>query len=135
MTCEYSSDATRRQARASADGKAASQAVDKKRARYPPRGGELIPAVLESGARPADELAAMVRSHGRDLPATERSAAIADTWRQMQRRLATGNAEPAKRPHRPRRPDETMTNYPPPSWERPNENVNVNLPLLACLLA
>eukprot|EP00969_Alexandrium_andersonii_P231318 10216120-Alexandrium_andersonii.AAC.1 len=31
---------------------AAVQAVDVKRAHYPPAGGELVPAVLESGRRP-----------------------------------------------------------------------------------
>ena len=93
VTCEHSDNAPRRQARARTDGLAAAQAVDKKRARYPPAGGELIPAVLESGGRPADELVAFVRSYGRDLPEVERSSLIATAWRQFQRCLATGNAE------------------------------------------
>ena len=67
--------------------------VDKKRARYPPAGGELVPAVLESGGRPADELVAFVRSYGRDLPDAERSTVIAEAWRQVSRTLAVGNAE------------------------------------------
>ena len=56
-------------------------------------GGELIPAVLESGGRPADELVAFVRSYGRDLHEADWSAVIATTWRKIQRCLAFGNAE------------------------------------------
>ena len=93
VTCEHSDNAPRRQARARTDGLAAAQAVDKKRARYPPAGGELIPAVLESGGRPADELVAFVRPCGRDLPEVERSSRIAAAWRQLQLCLASGSAE------------------------------------------
>ena len=93
VTCEHSDNNARRQARARTDGAAAAQAVDKKRARYPPTGGELIPAVLETGGRPADELVAFVRSYGRDLPDAERSGVISSTWRKIQRCLALGNAE------------------------------------------
>ena len=93
VTCEHSNNDARRQARARTDGVAAAQAVDRKRARYPPAGGELIPAVLESGGRPADELVAFVRSYGWDLPDADRSAVISATWRKIQRCLAFGNAE------------------------------------------
>ena len=93
VTCESSLNAARRQAWSHTDGLAAAQMVDKKRARYPPAGGELIPAVLESGGRPADELVAFVRSYGRDLPDADRSAVISTTWRKIQRCLAFGNAE------------------------------------------
>ena len=93
VTCEHSNDATRRQARARTDGLAAAHAVDKKKARYPQHGREQVPAVFEGNGRPADVLISLVRAHGRDLPDTGRSAIVADTWRQIQRRLATGNAE------------------------------------------
>ena len=93
VTCEHSEYAPRRQARSHTDGLAAAQAVDEKRSRYPPAGGELVPAVLESGGRPADELVAFIRSYGRGLPEAERSAAIGGAWRQLQRRFLAGNAE------------------------------------------
>ena len=93
VICEHSDNNARRQARARTDGVAAAQAVDRKRARYPPAGGELIPAVLESGGRPADELVAFVRSYGQGLPEAERSGVISTTWRKIQRCLAFGNAE------------------------------------------
>ena len=92
-TCGHGTYVPRRRARSNKDGLAASQAVDKKRVRYPPAGGELVPAVLESGGRPADELVAFVRSYGHGLSDSERSSAIASAWRQIQRTLAVGNAE------------------------------------------
>ena len=61
-----------------------------RRKRASPRKEE---TVLESNGRPADELISLVRSYGRDLPDTERSTVTADTWRQIQRCLATSNAE------------------------------------------
>ena len=70
-----------------------SQAVDKKRTRYPPRGGQLVPAALESLGRPSDELVSFVRNYGSNLPDAERSAVISKTWRQISRTLQLGNAE------------------------------------------
>ena len=93
VTCEHSDNLPRRTARANTDGLAAAQAVDRKRVRYPPAGGELVPAVLESGGRASDELVAFVRSYGQDLPEAERSTVIAEAWRQIHRTLAVGNAE------------------------------------------
>ena len=90
VTCEHNNDTNADMPGPASDGLAATQAVDKKKARDPPHGGELVPAVLESNGRPADEL--ISRSHGQDLPDTERSAIVAD-WRQIQRRLAGGYAE------------------------------------------
>ena len=93
VTCEHTTYQPRRRARANKDGLAAAEAVDKKRSSYPPEGGEMIPAVLESGGRPADELVALVRSYGQDLDAGGRATVIATAWRQMHRTLVVGNAE------------------------------------------
>ena len=93
VTCAHSDNVERRWARSNNDGLAASQAVGVKRNRYPPSGGELVPAVLESGGRPADELVSFVRSYGQDLPEAERSVVIATAWRRIQRTLVVGNAE------------------------------------------
>ena len=93
VVCEHSDNAPRRQARSRKDGLAATQRVDEKHARYPPSGGELIPAVLETGGRPSDELTAFVRAYGQGLAPEERSLAISTAWRQISRTLAVGNAE------------------------------------------
>ena len=93
VTCEHSVNDPRRQARSNKDGLAATQAVAKKHDRYPPAGGELIPAVLESGGRPSDELVSFVRTYGRGLGPVERSAVISTAWRNISRTLAVGNAE------------------------------------------
>ena len=93
VTCEHSTYLPRRAARSNKDGLAASQRVDDKRGRYPPHGGDLVPAVLECGGRPADELVAFVRTYGHGLEEAERSVAISSTWRQISRTLQTGNAE------------------------------------------
>jgi hypothetical protein len=93
VTCEHSTNFPRRRARSNKDGLAAAQAVDKKRTRYPPEGIELVPAALESGGRPADELVALIRSYGHGLPDAERSVIISRTWRQLSRTLQIGNAE------------------------------------------
>ena len=93
VTCAHSDNVERRWARSNNDGLAASQAVGVKRNRSPPSGGELVPAVLETGGRPADELVSFVRSYGQDLPEAERSVVIATAWRRIQRTLVVGNAE------------------------------------------
>lgn len=93
VTCEHSDYVPRRRAKSNKDGLAASQAVDKKRLRYPPSGGELVPALVETGGRTSDELLAFARSYGSNLPASERSGVISSFWRQMSRVLAIGNAE------------------------------------------
>ena len=93
VTCEHSTYAPRRQARSNKDGLACSQAVDKKRERYPPSGGTLVPAALEAHGRPCDELVTFVRTYGHGLDAAERSAVISQTWRQISRVLQVGNAE------------------------------------------
>ena len=93
VTCEHSTNDSRRQARSGKDGLAATQAVDKKHQRYPPAGGELVPAVLESGGRPSDELIAFVRTYGQGLEPADRSTVISFAWRSISRTLATGNAE------------------------------------------
>jgi hypothetical protein len=93
VTCEFSTYLPRRRARSNKDGLAANQAVDKKRVRYPPEGGELVPAVLEAGGRPSDELVAFIRSYGYGLSNAERSEVISQAWRQISRTLAIGNAE------------------------------------------
>ena len=93
VTCEHSAYAPRRHARAHKDGLAATQMVEVKRARYPARGGELVPLVFEAGGRPSDEAAAFLRSYGVGLSDVERSAALGGLWRQLSRTLQIGNAE------------------------------------------
>ena len=93
ITCVHSTYAPRRGARADRDGLAAAQAVDKKRERYPPHGGELVPLVFETGGRPSDEAASFVRSYGADLEDGERSELPGGLWRQISRTLQRGNAE------------------------------------------
>ena len=61
VTCAHSGYLPCQRARAGRDGLAASNAVDKKRERYPPAGGELVPVAFEAGGRPADTTVAFVR--------------------------------------------------------------------------
>ena len=74
VTCAHSGYEPRQRARAGKDGVAA--AVRKKRQRYPPSGGELVPLVFEAGGRPAEETVAFVRSWAVELEDAERSKVI-----------------------------------------------------------
>ena len=67
--------------------------VYKKRERYPPHGGELVPMVFETNGRASDEAIAFVRSYGHGLSTAERAEAIGTTWRRISRTLQVGNAE------------------------------------------
>ena len=93
ITCVHSTYAPRRGARADRDGLAAAQAVDGKRDRYPPHGGELVPLVFETGGRPSDEAASFVRSYGAALDDGERSELLSGLWRQISRTIQRGSAE------------------------------------------
>ena len=93
ITCVHSTNAPRRGARAETDGLAAAQAVEKKRDRYPPHGGELVPLVFETGGRPSDEATSFVRSYGADLDDGDRSELLGGLCRQISRTLQRGNAE------------------------------------------
>ena len=86
VTCAHSGYGPRQQARAGRDGVAAADAVQGKRLRYPPSGGDLVPLVFEAGGRPADETVAFVRSWGLELSPAERSLMIRHTYQ-------AGNAE------------------------------------------
>ena len=68
VTCAYSGYEPCQRARARKDGLAAVNAVAKKRDRYPPSGGELIPLAWEDGGRPAEETVTYVRSWGHGFP-------------------------------------------------------------------
>jgi hypothetical protein len=65
----------------------------RKRSRYPPSGGELVPLVFEAGGRPAEETVAFVRSWGLELDQAERSNVIRYAWQQYSTVLQSGNAE------------------------------------------
>ena len=93
VACAHSGYQPRQQARANKDGLAATNAVDEKRRRYPPAGGDLVPTAFETGGRPADETAAFVRSWGHGLDPAERSEVIRYGWQQLSTVLQTGNAE------------------------------------------
>ena len=94
VTCAHSTYAPRRQARSNRSSFAATQRVDDKRARYPPRQGlDLIPMVFEAGGRPSEEAAAFVRSYGADLEEDERGELLGRLWRDISVNLHTGNAE------------------------------------------
>ena len=67
--------------------------VDKKRIRYPPVGGELVPLVFESGGRPSDEAVAFIRSYAGELDAGERTEVLGTLWRRTSRVLQFGTAE------------------------------------------
>ena len=62
ITCAHSIYGPRHRARSNNNGMTAMNAVDKKRDRYPPSGGELVPLVFEAGGRTADETVAFVRA-------------------------------------------------------------------------
>ena len=68
-------------------------AVDAKRVRYPPSGGDLVPMAWEDGGRPAEETVAYVRTWGHGLPPGERTEIIRYGWQQVSVRLQVGNAE------------------------------------------
>ncbi len=68
-------------------------AVNVKRDRYPPSGGELIPMAWKDGGRPVDETVACFRSWGHGFPLEERSEIIRYAWQQSSVLLQTGNAE------------------------------------------
>jgi len=93
VTCAHSGYEPAQRARSNKDGLAASNAVDGKRARYPPGGGELVPLAFEAGGRPAEETVAFVRSWGHGLEPAERSEVIRYAWQQFSTTLQTGNAE------------------------------------------
>ena len=93
VTCAHSGYEPCQRARANKDGLAASNAVDDKRARYPPSGGELVPVAFEAGGRPADTTVAFVRSWGARLEAAERSEVIRFAWQQLSLLVQTGNAD------------------------------------------
>ena len=93
VTCAHSDYEPRQRARADKCGLAASQAVDGKRLRYPPSGGELVPLAFEAGGRPAEETVSFVRSWGYGLDGAERSDEIRYAWQQYSTLLQAGNAE------------------------------------------
>ena len=93
VTCAHSGYEPRQRARSNKDGLAASQAVDKKRERYPPSGGELVPAAFEAGGRPAEEMVAYVCTWGHGLEPAERTQVIRYAWQQYSTLLQVGNAE------------------------------------------
>jgi hypothetical protein len=68
-------------------------AVNKKRARYPPSGGDLVPMAWEDGGRPAEETLAYVRSWGHGFPQGERSEVVRYGLQQLSTLLQVGNAE------------------------------------------
>ena len=93
VTCAQSDNVPRQRARSNRDGLAASTAVDVKRARYPPSGGELVPVAFENGGRPAETTVAYVRSWGAAFEGTERSEVLRFAWQQLSLLLQAGNAE------------------------------------------
>ena len=93
VTCAYSGYAPCQRARANNDGLAAVNAVTRKRARYPPSGGDLVPMAWEDGGRPAEETVAYVRSWGHGLSPGERTEVIRYAYQQLSARLQIGNAE------------------------------------------
>jgi hypothetical protein len=94
VTCELSENADRMRARAHKNGSAAAEGVNEKRRRYPASavpGASLVPFVLETGGRPSEEAAALVRywgsvSHDPDL-------STARLWQQLSTILQLSNAE------------------------------------------
>ena len=93
VACEHSTYDPRRRARSNKDGLAAANRVDEKRTRYPPSGGEPVPAVPGSGGRPCDKLVILVKSYGKGLSVSDRSEVIGGMWRGISRTLQLGNAE------------------------------------------
>ncbi len=100
-------DARERAARASEDGRAASQTVRDKRIRYPPGdnpGEALVPFVLEALGRPSDEAAAFLRAVAPTDP-TQRAVVLARAWQALSIITQTRLAElyiSAERPRPPR---------------------------------
>ena len=72
---------------------AAANAVNDKRIRYPPHGGDLVPMAFETGGRPSDEAQAFIRAYGHQLQPAEQSEVVSRAWRQISRVLQFGNAE------------------------------------------
>ena len=93
VTCAHCGYEPRQRARAGRDGVAAADAVRKKRLRYPPSGGELVPLVFEAGGRPAEETVAYVRSLGNGFEGHERTQVLRFAWQQYSNVLQAGNAE------------------------------------------
>ena len=93
VTCAHSDYEPRQRARSNKDGLVASNAVDEKRARYPPSGGEMIPAAFEAGGRPSEEMVAYVRMWGHDFEPAERTQVIRYAWQQLSTLLQVGNGE------------------------------------------
>ena len=93
VTCAHSGYEPAQRARSNRDGLAAANAVDAKRTRYPPKGGELVPLAFEAGGRPAEETVAFVRSWGHGLDPAERAEVIRCAWQQFSTTLQAGNAE------------------------------------------
>ena len=93
VTCAHCGYEPRQQARAGKDGVAAADDIRRKRQRYPPTGGELVPLVFEAGGRPAEETVAFVRSCAAELEDVERSRVIRHAWQQYSCTLQSGNAE------------------------------------------
>ena len=87
VTCAFSGYEPCQRARGSKDGLAAMTAVNAKRVRYPPSGGDLVPMAFEDGGRPAEETVAYVRSWGYGLRLGERSEVIWYGWQQLSTRL------------------------------------------------
>ena len=75
------------------DGLAASQMVAKKRERYPPSGGELVPLVFEAGGRASDEAVALLRTYGLGLDDADRAVVLSNLWRRISRVLQFGTAD------------------------------------------
>ena len=67
--------------------------VHEKRERYPPQHGNLAPLVFESGGRQSDTAVEFIRSYGHGLDDADRAVVLGTLWRQISRRLQTGNAE------------------------------------------
>ena len=93
VTCAHCGFEPRQRARAGKDGVAAADVVRKKRTRYPPSGGELVPLVFEAGGRPAEETVAYVRSLGQGFEGPERTQVLRFAWQQYSNVLQAGNAE------------------------------------------
>ena len=93
VTCAHSGYEPSQRARARKDGVAAAAAVQGKRCRYPPSGGELVPLVVEAGGRPADETVAFVRSWASEADEAERAQIIRHAWQQYSNVLQSGDAE------------------------------------------
>jgi hypothetical protein len=100
-------DGRERAARANDDGRAASQSVRDKRARYPPGdnpGEALVPFVLEALGRPSPEAAAFLRAVA-PVDRAQRAVVLARAWQALSIITQTRLAElyiSAERPRPPR---------------------------------